>query len=119
MRAINNLRKDPQPKTVVYHESDVRLGETSLGQVTIIVNLNPRQQLEVVRQVTALCLAAVGLCIVVVGLLLVIVGLLHSVGGLLRGIYRAWDYWAKLELFSSQIEWVAVTELPPVRRSCN
>lgn len=88
---------------MVYHESDVRLGETNLGPVTIIVNLDPRQQLELVTQVTALCLATVGLCIVVGGSLLIIVGLL-------RGSHWAWDYWAKLELFSSQIELVAVTE---------
>lgn len=104
---------------MVHRESDVRRGETSSGPVTIVVNLDLRQQHEVVRQVTALCLAAVGLCIVVGGSLLVIVGLLHSVGGLLSGIDWAWDYCAKLELFGSQMEWVAVTELAPVRRSCN
>lgn len=87
--------------------------------MTVVVNLDLRQQLELVKHVTALCLAAVGLCIVVVGSLLVIVGLLHSVGGLMSGIYWAWDRCAKLELFSSEIEWVAVTELAPVRRSCN
>ncbi|KAL0635428.1 hypothetical protein Q9L58_005636 [Maublancomyces gigas] len=92
---------DQQPKTVVYHESDIRLGETSLRPVTIVVNLHLREQLELVKQVTALCLAAVGLCIVVGGSVLMIVGLL-------RGSYWAWNYWSKLEFFSSQIEFVTV-----------
>lgn len=86
---------------MVNPESDVRLGETSLRPVTIVVNLDQGQQLELVKQVTALCLAAVGLCIVVGGSVLMIVGLL-------RGSYWAWDYWSKLEFFSSQIEFVTV-----------
>lgn len=92
---------------MAYHECHVPHGEPSLGPVTVVRNLDLRQRLELVNRVSALCLAAVALCMVVVGSLLIIVGLL-------RVSYWVWDCWAKLELFSSQIELVAVTELVPV-----